>query len=273
MMRLIKYKEDWRSLLLVVVCCGMLVTPFFIELPSIVIPLWIFTTGMLCFSVCVINHNHVHHPVFTLPVFNNVFGIVLTCVKGHTSAGVIQAHNLNHHVHIGKQDDWIRPQLAGQGIGLKRLIRYIVNASISMAKGRHSERNKGLSAEMIFRIRLERCCLWIAIVSLVVLDASSFGLYVVIPWGMGVIMLVGVNLLQHDQCVSRSRYNHSRNFTGKLGNWFFFNNGYHTAHHDKPALHWSRLPTIHNKHIRKHMDLRFEKESILGFLFDNYFRI
>jgi fatty acid desaturase len=270
-MQLVKYREDWRSILFVAVCFGLLAAPYYLELPTMLIPIWIFSTGMFCFCVCVINHNHVHQSIFNTPIFNRLFGIVLTLVKGHTSSGVIQAHNLNHHVHNGQQKDWIRPALAGKSSGLMRLVSYIFNSSVAMANGRRNERNQGLPSAVISQIRLERIILLIAILALVVIDLHTFALYVLTPWIIGVVMLVGVNLLQHDQCVFDSKYDHSRNFTGKLGNWFFFNNGYHTAHHNNPALHWSRLPDFHNNHIGQHIDTRLEKKSILKFLFENYF--
>ena len=56
-------------------------------------------------------------------------------------------------------------------------------------------------------------------------------------WG-----IITMNLLQHDGCDEKSEYNHSRNFVGKLVNWFTYNNGYHTIHHMEPGLHWSLLP-------------------------------
>lgn len=269
-MRLVKYSEDWRSILFVIMCFGLLATPFFLTLPMLLTPLWIFSTSLFCFCACVINHNHVHHPISDRPVFNQLFGILLTLVKGHTSAGVIQAHNLNHHVYICTGKDWIRPELAGTSVGSMRLVRYIFNASISMAKGRRRSPNKGLSSKIILRIKQERYILLITIVGLTILSFNTLALYVALPWAIGVIMLVGVNLLQHDQCIIGSRYNHSRNFTGILGNWFFFNNGYHAAHHDHPGLHWSQLADFHHHQIHPYIDPRFEKKSILNYLFKNY---
>ena len=36
-----------------------------------------------------------------------------------------------------------------------------------------------------------------------------------------------------------------RTYLGKPYNWLAFNVGYHTAHHEKPGLHWSQLPARH----------------------------
>jgi fatty acid desaturase len=48
-----------------------------------------------------------------------------------------------------------------------------------------------------------------------------------------------------------------------------FNNGYHTAHHNKASVHWSQLPAAHKKlaHlIAPHLNL----PTILGYLFKTY---
>ena len=271
MMPLVKHSEDWRSLLFVALCFGLLATPFFLALPTLLNPVWILSTAMFCFCSCVINHNHVHYPISDQPLVNHWFGILLTLAKGHTSAGVIQAHNLNHHLYVGSQEDWIRTELAGKGYGSIRLARYIFNASVSMAKGRQNEPNKGLSPKIILRIKQERYVLLMAIFILIILDFNTFTLYVALPWAMGIIMLVGVNLLQHDHCIIGSRYDHSRNFTGALGNWFFFNNGYHTVHHNNPALHWTQLADFHKHQVRPYIDPRFEQQSILKYLFETIY--
>src|SRR5690606_38502780 len=64
-------------------------------------------------------------------------------------------------------------------------------------------------------------------VALLLIDWQKFILYWLLPhfyaqWG-----IVTMNLLQHDGCDASHRYNHSRNFTGKIMNFFTYNNGYH----------------------------------------------
>ena len=46
-----------------------------------------------------------------------------------------------------------------------------------------------------------------------------------------------------------SELDHSRNVTGRLINWLVLNNGFHTAHHLRPALHWSLLPELHRTRV------------------------
>ena len=74
--------------------------------------------------------------------------------------------------------------------------------------------------------------------------ARRSGLHpLIVPLAM--LMLVAVNLPQHDGCDPGSPLAQARSFTGRLGNWLFFNNGYHLVHHLQPGLHWSQLPRAH----------------------------
>src|SRR5207248_11772882 len=76
-------------------------------------------------------------------------------------------------------------------------------------------------------------------------------------WG-----ILAINHVQHDGCDPDSTYNHSRNFVGRWLNWWVFNNGYHTAHHLRPGLHWSQLPALHAE-IRDCIDPTLERRSLL----------
>lgn len=269
-MKILKNKQDWRSVFFTVICLALLLIPFWLNLPAAYITIWLIVSSLFCFNVCIINHNHVHTAIFNHSKLNSLFGILLTLAKGHTSAGVILAHNYNHHIHNGNKNDWIRPQLAGEGPGVLRLLKFIIKSIITMTRGKRRAANNILSKHVIQQLHLERKILLLYIVILLYVDLTSFLIFVAIPWIMGIILLIGVNLLQHDQCSPDTQYNHSRNFTGKMSNWFFFNNGFHTAHHREPGLHWSQLPALHKKEITAHIDKKLEKNSIVSFLIKHY---
>ena len=55
------------------------------------------------------------------------------------------------------------------------------------------------------------------------------------------------NYIQHVHTDPWSEHNHSRTFTGPVLNFFLFNNGFHTAHHETPGANWSALPALHAK--------------------------
>jgi fatty acid desaturase len=120
------------------------------------------------------------------------------------------------------------------------------------------------------QLQRERVSLWLFMGLLLWLDWRSALLFVFLPWGLGMAMLTGVNLLQHDGCEPDDPYRRSRNFTGGLGNWFFLNHGFHTAHHLKPQMHWSQLRLIHEQELAELIPSRLNENSMLGYLFGHY---
>jgi fatty acid desaturase len=72
-----------------------------------------------------------------------------------------------------------------------------------------------------------------------------------LPALLGTYWMMLTNYLQHVGCDPGSEHDHSRNFVSPLFNWFVFDNGYHTVHHEQPSLHWSRYAALHASRARK----------------------
>lgn len=53
-------------------------------------------------------------------------------------------------------------------------------------------------------------------------------------------------------------FNFARDFVGSWANWWTCNNGYHTMHHLRPSLHWTKLPEVSRHMIspKQHPQLR-----------------
>jgi fatty acid desaturase len=52
-------------------------------------------------------------------------------------------------------------------------------------------------------------------------------------------------------------------------NALVFDNGFHTVHHERPGLHWSRLRTEHAK-IAHHLEPRCVSPSIFHYAVETY---
>lgn len=290
------YRTDRRSLCFLLAALGMLLLPHFtpgsawlawlgqhatnplVQWPLTI--LWLTLSSLFCFLASIINHNHMHCPMFRSKWPNFACNLFLSLARGHTATGIVVPHNMNHHVHAGNERDWIRPALAGQGRGWWRLLRYVLLASLEMLRQRVKPDAPKLPRRYRSSLWLEKAFLYLAVTILLLHDWRVFLLFNLLPWLLGLAMLVGVNLLQHDGCIpvttnaedshaAAPSGNHpggSRDFTGKAGNWLFFNNGYHNAHHLHPRAHWSTLPALHERMREDWADAPLEQTSILTYL-------
>lgn len=238
---LLRNRHDRRSLAAVGLTLAALLLPHAVALPGPVQLAWVLGTSLLCFIASIINHNHMHCRVFARDGANLLLNLALSVARGHSATGIVVPHQLNHHEVPAAAGDWIRPALAGRGLGWLRLARYVWRASLSMLVERRRAGAPLLPSARHRSQRLERLFLAVAVGAAAVHDWRVFLIFNAVPWLLGLCLLVAVNLLQHDACSPGQ----SRDFTGRAGNWLFFNNGYHCAHHLQPTLHWSALPALH----------------------------
>ena len=84
-------------------------------------------------------------------------------------------------------------------------------------------------------------------------------------WG-----ITTVNFLQHDGCDNDHPVNHSRNFMGKVFNWFTLNNGFHGIHHETPGLHWSLLPAEHQKRVAPFIHPNLDQPNFVVYLWRTF---
>ena len=262
----LRYRADRRSVMVVGLTLALLLVPQASPLSGGWAAAWLIAACLACFLASLVAHNHMHCPTFRAPLLNAAFDVALSIARGHTASGIVVPHNLNHHRLAGAAGDWIRPQLAGKGLGWLRLLRYVGRASANMLQQRRRPGAPRLSRRRQARLRLEQGVLAITITLLTLHDLHAFLLFAALPWLVGLGMLVGVNLLQHDRCEPGHRLAESRNFVGSIGNWLCFNNGFHTAHHLEPARHWSELPASHLALRSALPRTDLEQASILAFL-------
>lgn len=241
---------DRRSIATVVVTVLLLLVPQWLAVNGLGAVIWIPLTIVACCATHVVVHNHCHRPIFVHQRANVAFNLVATVGRGHCVSDVYVAHNLNHHAAQGSSDDWIAPMLGGQGHPVVRLLRFIVRAAGSMVRERNRLPLRGrtllpepFASSVVWEKRLLPC----VIVLLLWHDWRAACLFALVPWSISLAWLVGVNYVQHEGCDPAVEFAQSRNFTGRWTNWLLFNNGYHTAHHTVPGLHWSETRQLHEQ--------------------------
>jgi fatty acid desaturase len=196
----------------------------------------------------------------------------LTMFYGFPVFGWIPTHNSNHHVHINKEEDYTRTYQVTEKNNLLTLITY---PSLSGMK-----QQKAIVQYMVTLWGQNRRKFWfhsLQVFSMVAILVVAFLIdwrkaiwYVVIPQQVSLFSVLIFNYVQHIHTDEESPINHSRNFTGWGLNFTLPNNGYHTAHHMSPGIHWSKLAEKH-KEIESQIDPRLNEKSFLWFIFKTYF--
>jgi fatty acid desaturase len=229
---------------------------------------------LMAFVCCIIAHNHMHQPVFYGRFWNKVFQLVLMFGSGQPPTGIITAHNERHHGHPDSDQDFVRTSLVRSRWNLMNLLIFPFVSIAAMIREKPDDlgRWKKTRPRLYRQALLERSVFYATLLFPMLLDWRSTLVFLISPWIVAQLCLVGVNLLQHQDCDSASEYDHSRNVTGRMTNWILLNNGYHTAHHLRPSLHWSLLPDYHRSHVVPRMDPALDHDSFMGLLVERLCR-
>lgn len=229
-------------------------------------PVFLFSFVFFVFWVAtctLINHNHRHHHIFSSNSLNEVLNYIISLCIGAPSTRLHLVHHYNHHLHYPSHEDWSHYELNARGKGLIRILSYFINATKTMTRNRDQlvkteHHRKSLRNEKIILYLFSAIALW--------MNWKVF-LFLIFPgWFLGLFLLLTSNLLNHDHCDLNSDINHSRDFINGIENWFFCNNGYHTAHHLNPHLHWEELPALHQERVVPFKKKEFTSGSFFVFL-------
>lgn len=266
---MLRYQADIRSLCFVALTLALLAVAIRVNVGYV--SLVIVPSGtFLAFVCCIITHNHAHCPIFKSKLANRLFDLFLALAKGHSVQTVVIPHNQNHHVFHGRSGDWIAVEHAGTLSGVPRIIRFVARSVLTMARQRRLTSAPQPTATMLRSMNEQRALIYGFALIFLMVNPASFVLHALTPWILAMLILVSVNLFQHDGCDLDSDVNRARNFTSSIGNWLLFNNGYHMIHHRYPRLHWSLLKKRHELEVLPYADPSLQEESLILFLYSKY---
>lgn len=266
----LRHSEDWRSLFFL----GLLAVLIFIQWSGLSQnPLLMIPTCVLSFIACVIKHNHVHRSVFTSVPWNHGFNYALALATGQSTVSIIPVHNDRHHRKNQTEEDCVRSTQVNHKWNWMNFLLFPFTAIGKVRKVKKGDFTRMAAAhpELARQWQRERLAVLCMVFLLLAADVRATLVFCVLPWLFGQWGIVTINLLQHQGCDHDSRYNHSRNITGKWVNWLFLNNGFHTAHHMRPGLHWSRLPEWHNRHVAAHIRPELDHPSLALSVWKQFF--
>ena len=222
-------------------------------------------------AVAVIAHNHNHVPMWKSSLLNHVMDNWITLLYGFPAFAWTPTHNKNHHKFNNREGDYTITYRFSERNNLLTLLTYpsissYFQQSPVMGHLRHLYANK---RNKFYLALLQYITLGLFIGITLWLDWRKSLLYVVIPQQVALFTVMIFNYIQHVHADEESKYDHSRNFVSRFTNFMMFNNGYHTAHHNKASLHWSQLPQAHAD-IAHLIAPQLNQKVILVYLFRTY---
>jgi beta-carotene hydroxylase len=266
----LRHAADWRSILFLTLL-GIL---FLVQWMG-----WfhhwslLVTTCVLAFIACIIKHNHIHCRTFASQPWNRVLEYFLGLCTGQSTAAIIPVHNERHHAQNHTEEDFVRSSLVNFRSNWLNLVvfPFAVVRLVHRTKSSDILRWRTKKPGLYRRVQRERLFVLGFFAGLLLLDWRSTLVYFGAPWLFAQWGIITINLLQHQDCDHGSKFDHSRNITGRFINWLFLNNGFHTAHHMRPAMHWSRLPEFHHEHVGPNMRPELNQRSLLVSVWKQFF--
>lgn len=240
--RLLRYRIDTYSILVVAATAPLMilgslsVLPFYSVLLTLAVLRW----------VGLIQHNHCHLSIFRTRRVNVLFESVLCFCTGIPSELYRQQHVNVHHRYTNSPADWTGP-FSFEGCSFpdkpapfwKYYVAFVPRAWVNSVGAANEEPQT--KRQLIVTI-------FPAIVLTLALAAThpaATAICIGIPWFATVLVLPVTNWYHHVGCTFETPETSSNVNLGFFSRWFGFNVGYHSAHHSRPAAHWSRLPALH----------------------------
>ena len=189
-----------------------------------------------------ISHNHHHVPTFIRPWMNRIYEVILFLEVGIPPYAWTLHHNMGHHKDYLDQEkdpaNWRLPD----GSVMSR-VRYDIVGALRIYP--EIWRIGHRYPEMFRRFKLWSAVSLAVLGLFFLLDPLKALVLFVAPMPFMYLGLLDNTYMQHSDLDTGSEFTASRNTTSRLYNVISWNLGYHTAHHIKPHLHWSRLPAYY----------------------------
>jgi len=274
----LRFREDWRTLLWAFVLLPLV--PLLAYARPALAP-WLVPLALYA-SYCsgVLAHNQNHCPTFVGRGANTAYGAWLSVFYGFPLFAWVPTHNQNHHRYLNGDGDATRTTRRGTADNAWVAFTYPILSSrwqlplildyVKESRGKHPARLR--------RIGLETAAVVLGHAGLVLLAIALHGfrrgLFVYalsagLPALLATYFMMLTNYLQHVGCEPSSPDDHSRNFVSPFWNWFVFENGLHTVHHEHPGVHWSRYRALHEARAGR-ISPRLNQNSLFGYVLNAY---
>jgi len=193
-------------------------------------------------TICAWNHHHQHLFTFRNTMLNRGLEFAYALHTGVTTHLWRLHHVLGHHLNfLDQQKDesrWKRKDGTKMGV-----IEYTLNVALTAyprgySVGRkHPKQLKPFVVSTFVTFSIVALLVWYK-------PLEAFFLFV-LPMISSLLFTAYVTYEHHSGLDTQNEFEASYNNLNPMYNLFTGNLGYHTAHHHKQGVHWSKLPQLH----------------------------
>lgn len=248
-MQFFRYKADRLPIALfaLLFCCDVAIWAL-VDSPVVLVA-WIIITLTPRGGAGAYNHHHQHCNTFRFTICNRLLEFMYGLQTGIISKGWVLHHSLGHHVHYLDQDKDEARWRRKSGSKMSELEYTVVTAVTAYPRMWQVALRRGTPHRGVF---IGMGLLTLAtLATLSVLRPVPTLLIFVLPMLALLVHTVWHTYSHHSGKRTDSHWVASNNVLHRGYNILTGNLGYHTAHHYKPALHWSLLPELHDKIAHK----------------------
>lgn len=229
----------------------------YLRIESIVIlSIYLLTSIIVKVFICAWNHHHQHVQTFTFPLLNRFLEVIYAFQTGTVGYGWVLHHNLGHHMHYLDQS---QDESAWKSPTGKRYHPFVYTLIVTMTAYYRSCK-VGKKFPQIQRYFIRMCVLQLVLLSILIAYEPLAGtLIFLVPMITGLFLTVYTTYHHHSGLESTDHHQSSYNIIEWWYNLLTGNLGFHTAHHMKGSLHWSKLPEYH-KEIESKIDPKYYKK-------------
>ena len=243
-MQIFRYKADIIPALVIIALSIADFTVFFTAKNQLLVAIWAFVGIWPKACICSWNHHHQHVPTFLHTPLNRFMDLIYAFHTGITTNTWVLNHVLGHHVNYLDQEKdesaWMRKDGTKMGTIEYTLSIALTGYTRAFKVGKKHPKFQKTFLSMGFLTAA-------LLIGMFFINWYNALLIFALPMLIGYIITCWHTYYHHAGLETDDHLEASYNTIHKSYNILTGNLGYHTAHHSKQALHWSKLPEYHEK--------------------------
>ncbi|RDH81500.1 MAG: fatty acid desaturase [endosymbiont of Galathealinum brachiosum] len=254
-----RYKEDRLPVLIILALTLIDFILYFTVSNALVLFVYYLLMVIPKGTICAWNHHHQHLFTFRNTLLNRGLEFAYALHTGVTTHLWRLHHVLGHHLNFLDQEKdesrWKRKDGTEMGV-----IEYTLNVALTayprgyVVGKKHPKQLKPFLLNTLITFSILGVLIWYKPVEALLLF--------VLPMITSLLFTAYVTYDHHAGLDTQNEFEASKNNLSRMYNLFTGNLGYHTAHHHKQGVHWSRLPQLHETIKDKIPDHLYTKSAI-----------